>query len=194
MSETLTIILSSGLFTTITSGIVALYFNRKTERLKAEIAHEFDLRSKIQNTDFDWKKKSAEILGQVYVHLNRTRLAFDSQYSKLNAYDPFLEDEVMLASNKLIRDVILSNGQYIPPHLLEQAGKLVEHYDAWLVKYNNVRVVQKDTSTVHIYVGILDENGKKTLPFPTKAEDLFRLAYEVLFNEITHSKSAVFVN
>lgn len=139
MSEIMKIILGSSILTTIATGLISYFFHRRTERLNAEIKREFEIRSQIQTTHFKWKKQTSKILGQVYIHLNRTRLLFQNKYSKLKEYDQYLEDEILFVSNKYIRDSILENGHHIPPELLEEASRLVEHYDAWLVKYHNSR-------------------------------------------------------
>ncbi|WP_125723103.1 hypothetical protein [Flavobacterium ustbae] len=178
MEDLLKTILGSSIITTIlTSGIV-YYFHKKTERTNAEIRHEFDRMAKIQNTDFEWQKQTTELLGQVYIHLNRTRLAFVNTYSKLKKYNAHFEDEIMYVSNKKIRDILLENGHHLPPELLGEASKLIEHYDAWLIKYNDMRKVNKDEVTIHVYVG---PDGFK---FPEKAEGMFKEKYEEMFRQI----------
>lgn len=179
MDNVIQIILGSTLGTSIFTGIIAYFFHQKTERFNAEIKHEFEIRSHIQNTDLEWKKQSAKLLGQVYIHLNRTRLAFENNYSKLKNYDEYFEDEIMYMSNKHIRDSIIENGHHIPPEILEEASKLVEHYDAWLVKYHNLRKELKDTKTIHVYV------GPDGVPFPGNAEQKFKTEYIKLFRQIT---------
>ena len=67
----------------------------------------------------------------------------------------------------------------IPPEIIEEASKLVEHYDAWLVKYQKLRIEQKDTKTVHIYV------GPDGIPYPDDAEEKFKSQYIRLFNQLT---------
>ncbi|MFZ1784899.1 MAG: hypothetical protein WAU23_06815 [Ferruginibacter sp.] len=174
MTELFKIILGSSIVTTLLTSIIAYIFHKKTERTNAEIKREFEILSQ----DFDWKQKTTELLGQVYIHLNRTRLAFENKYSKLKKYDAFYEDEIFYSSNKRIRDILLENGHHIPPELLEEASKLIEHYDAWLIKYNNLRKVNKDETTIQIYVG---PDGFR---FPEKAEDMFKEKYTEMFQVI----------
>lgn len=178
MGDLFQTILGSSIVTTIFTSAIAYYFHKRTERANSEIKREFDRISQIQNTDFEWKKRTTELLGQVYIHLNRSRIAFENTYSKLKEYNSIFEDEVVYTSNKKIRDILLENGNYLPPELLDEASKLIEHYDAWLIKYLKTRKVNNDTTTIHIYVG---PDGYK---FPRMAEGLFKAKYEEMFQEI----------
>ncbi len=171
-------ILGSSIVTTVLTSGIAYYFHKKTERGTAEVKREFERLAQIQSSDFEWRKKVTELLGQVYIHLNRSRMAFEHTYSRLQEYDAVFEDEVIYHSNKLLRDTLLANGNHLPPELLEQASKLIKHYDAWLVKYEKLRKQQKDNSTVQIYV------GPDGYPFPIDAEELFKEKYQELFREL----------
>lgn len=177
MEDLFKTILGSSIVTTVLTSAIVYYFHKKTERSNSEIRHEFERIAQIHNTDFEWRKKTTELLGQVYIHLNRTRLAFVT-YSKLKKYDSNFEDEIIFISNKKIRDILLDNGHHLPPELLGEASKLIEHYDAWLVKYHNIRKVNKDESTIHIYV------GPDGFEFPEKAEGLFKDRYEEMFQKM----------
>jgi hypothetical protein len=179
MTDVVQVILGSSIVTTIATGIISYLLHQKTERFNAEIKREFETRSAIETTNFEWKKQTAKLLGQVYIHLNRTRLAFENTYSKLGKYNAYFEDEIVYTSNKRIRDLILENGHHIPPELLGEASALVEHYDAWLVKYNLFRKVKGDINTIHIYV------GPDGFSFPENAEEKFKNSYITLFNAIT---------
>jgi hypothetical protein len=178
MEDLLKTILGSSIVTTILTSAIVYYFHKKTERRDAEIKHEFDKISQIHNTDFEWRKQTTELLGQVYTHLNRTRLAFENTYCKLKKYDSNFEDEIMYTSNKKIRDILLENGHYLPPELLGEASKLIEHYDAWLIKYHTMRKVNEDKNTIHIYV------GPDGFAFPEKAEEMFKEKYEEMFQKM----------
>ena len=174
MTELFKIILGSSIVTTLLTSVIAYLFHKKSERTNAEIKREFEILSQ----DSEWKQKTTELLGQVYIHLNRTRLAFEHKYSQLQKYDAFYEDEIFYSSNKQVRDFLLENGHHIPPELLEEASKLIEHYDAWLIKYHNLRKVKKDELTLQIFV------GPDGFPFPEKAEDLFKEKYTEMFRQI----------
>lgn len=75
----------------------------------------------------------------------------------------------------------MQNSHHIPPDLLDEASKLIEHYDAWLVKYHNLRKINNDSKTTQIYVG---PDGFR---FPEEAEEKFKQNYIKLFNSIITS-------
>jgi hypothetical protein len=178
MSELLQQILGSSIVTALFTAIIAYFFHQRTERQNAIIKREFEHLSKKDNSYFEWRKNTAELLGQVYIHLNRLSLGFKNKYSKLKEYDQFYEDEVIYKSNKHIRDLLISNGHFLPPELLDEATKLIEHFDVWLTKYNQIRMVSKDFNTKQIYV------GPDNFRFPENAEKMFKEKYMEMFNEL----------
>jgi hypothetical protein len=178
MSELLQQILGSSIVTALFTAVIAYFFHKRTERQNAVIKREFEALSKKDSTYFEWRKNTVELLGQVYIHLNRLSLAFKNKYSKLKEYDPFFEDEIIYQSNKHIRDLLLNNGHFLPPELLDEASKLVEHFDIWLNKYNEIRILNKDIQTKKIYVG---PDGFR---FPENAEKMFKEKYVEMFNEL----------
>jgi hypothetical protein len=178
MRELYQTILGSSIVTTIFTSAIAYYFHKREQQVNSEIKREFDRISQILNTDFEWKRQTTELLGQVYIHLSRTRIAMDNTYSKLQAYDPIFEDEVIYHSNKVIRDILIANGHHLPPELLDEASKLIEHYDAWLVEYHKIRKINHDTATIQIYVGPMG------FAFPSEAEGKFKEKYQGMFEEI----------
>jgi hypothetical protein len=57
----------------------------------------------------------------------------------------------------------------IPPELLEDAGKLVEHYDVWLEKFEKQRLAeQPDLETPFTFV------GPEGYPFPRQSAQRFK--------------------
>src|SRR6266403_1743780 len=83
-----------------------------------------------------WKEKSvAELLGPLYMQFERTKRAFN-RYSVKNTY---LEAQVLREGNLAIRDLLIRNVYLIPPHLVEDAARLVAHYDRWLEQYELLR-------------------------------------------------------
>jgi len=175
--EILAIILGSGALSSLTT----FFLHRRTERITEEVRREFEKYQQAQVRDIEWKKESTKILGQIYLHLNRTITAFNRTYSKLSSYDAVFEQEVMYASNKHIRDIILTHGHFIPPSLITDATKLVEHYDAWLVKYQKLRINERNHKICQIYVG---PDGFR---FPEDSEEKFKAAYIKQFNELITS-------
>ncbi|GAB0157420.1 hypothetical protein CHRYSEOSP005_26950 [Chryseobacterium sp. Alg-005] len=178
MSELLKQILGSTITTTLITSVIVYFFHKRTEKQNALIKREFEKLSQKDNAHFEWRKNTVELLGQVYIHLNRTSLGFKNTYSKLKKYDPFYENEIMYHSNKHIRDVLISNGHYLPPDLLDEATKLIEHFDAWLTKYNQVRTIEKNDQIKQIYVG---PDGFR---FPENAEKMFKDKYVEMFNSL----------
>lgn len=115
-------ILSGGL----TSVILGFLFHRRITRIEQEITGQFE-----------WKRRSvSELLGPLYMEFDRTRRAFD-RWTKANLY---LEAKVIREGNLTIRDLLLTKGYLIPPPLLDDAGRLVAHYDRWLEEYEKVRI------------------------------------------------------
>ncbi|ALR30618.1 hypothetical protein ATE47_08810 [Chryseobacterium sp. IHB B 17019] len=178
MSEILQQILGSTIVTAFFTAIIAYFFHRKTERQNAVIKREFESLSKKDTSYFEWRKNTVELLGQVYIHLNRLKLAFQNKYSKIKDYDQFYEDEIILKSNQHIRDLLINNGHFLPPELLDEATKLIEHFDVWLTKYHQTRILNKDINSKQIYVG---PDGFR---FPENTEKLFKEKYIEMFNEL----------
>ena len=82
-----------------------------------------------------WKEQAiSELYGPLVMHFDRTKRAFD----RYRGSDLFIEAEVMAKSNTLIRDLLLTKGHFITSDLLDQAGKLIEHYDVWLAEFARV--------------------------------------------------------
>jgi hypothetical protein len=178
MSELLQQILGSSIVTALFTAIIAYFFHKRTERHNAILKREFEALAKKDTSYFEWRKNTVELLGQVYIHLNRLKLAFQNKYSKIKDHDPFYEDEIIYQSNKHIRDLLINNGHFLPPELLDEATKLVEHFDVWLTKYHQTRIVQKDFHSKQIYVG---PDGFR---FPENAEKMFKDKYVEMFNEL----------
>ncbi|WP_449397779.1 hypothetical protein [Chryseobacterium wanjuense] len=178
MSELLQQILGSSIVTALFTAVIAYFFHLRTERQNAVLKREFEVLSKKDSSYFEWRKNTVELLGQVYIHLNRLKLAFQNKYSKIKEYDPFYEDEIIYQSNKHIRDLLISNGHYLQPELLNEASKLIEHFDVWLTKYHQTRVMQKDLHSKQIYVYL---DG---FQFPENAEKMFKEKYVEMFNEL----------
>ncbi|REC48408.1 MULTISPECIES: hypothetical protein [Chryseobacterium] len=178
MSEFFKQILGSTIITGFFTAVIAYFFHKRTEKYNSVLKREFEALSKKDTAYFEWRKNTVELLGQVYIHLNRLKLAFQNKYSKVQEYDRFYEDEIILKSNQHIRDLLINNGHALPPELLDEATKLIEHFDVWLTKYNQIRILDKDFNSKQIYVG---PDGFR---FPENAERLFKEKYVEMFNEL----------
>lgn len=123
-----------------------------------------------------WKEKSvSELLGPINMQFDRTKRAF-RRWKKKNL---FLEAKVVKVGNETIRNLLLEKGHLIPPELLEDAGKLIEHYDVWLEKFNKQRESEKpDSDTAFVFV------GPDGFPFPKKEEGRFRAKFSEYWNDL----------
>lgn len=105
-----------------------------------------------------------DFLGPIVDHLDRSKQAFD----RWHGFNEALEDEVM-RSNMFIRDHLVSRWHLIPPALSQHAQRLIEHYDAWLAKYERLRPNGvRDKTERFVFV------GPDGFPFPDKSEAAFR--------------------
>ena len=124
----------------------------------------------------DWKEQSvAELLGPMNIQFDRTQRAFD-RWTQKNLY---LEAKVIKVGNETIRDLLLERGHLIPPELLEDAAKLIEHYDVWLEVFEEQRGgSEPDLDTPFTFA------GPKGYPFPKESATRFKQKYEEYWNEL----------
>lgn len=81
--------------------------------------------------------------------------------------------------NQTIRDLLLEKGYLIPPELLEDAGKLIEHYDVWLEKFEEQRGSEKpDLESSFVFA------GPEGYPFPRQAADRFQEMFRAYWNDL----------
>ena len=149
----------------VVSTVIGILFKGFVTRIETEIkSHRI------------WKEKSvAELLGPVNMQLDRTKRAFE-RWSKKNLY---LEAKVVRAGNEIIRNLLLEKGHLIPPELLEDAGKLVEHYDVWLEKFEKQRQSESpDLDTAFVFV------GPDGYPFPIESEKKFKDKFSEYWNDL----------
>lgn len=116
-----------------------------------------------------------ELLGPMQMQFERTKHAFD----RWNRKNLLLEAMVVRVGNMAIRDVLLSKGHLIPHHLMADAGKLIEHYDAWLEAFEASRHdLSKRNDVAFVFV------GPTGYPFPTEAEANFKAEFRKLQSEL----------
>jgi len=144
-------VLSAG----VVSVVMGLIFKGFVTKVEAEV--------KSRRT---WKEESvAELLGPLNMQFDRTKRAF----IRWNTQNLFLEAKIIRVGNETIRDLLLNKGHLIPPELLEDAGKLIEHYDVWLEKFEKQRSSERpDLETQFVFV------GPDGFPFPHESEKKFR--------------------
>ena len=81
--------------------------------------------------------------------------------------------------NVAARNLLLDRGHLIPPELLDDAGKLIEHYDRWLEEFERVRSAESpENDKRFVYV------GPQGFPFPVVSDERFRAAFRRLWNEL----------
>ena len=95
----------------------------------------------------------------MYLLFERTSLGLIRQTPN----NQYIEREVYAKTNSAIRDILLNKAHFIPLDLLEDAAKLINHYDHWLETLIQKRDVEKSTEG-YIYTG----------DFPTGSDTRFK--------------------
>ena len=109
------------------------------------------------------------------MQFERTARAF----ARWNARNLYLEAKVMREGNETARNLLLNKGHLIAPSLMEHAGALIEHYDAWLEEFDRVRGPDsRAEDTTFVFVGTQGH------PFPQGAEVAFRDEFKRLQREL----------
>jgi hypothetical protein len=173
--------LLAGLIAGITSGSVisavfAFLLQRKTAEIQNQVRTGFERQNSILLSQRKWKETVlSELLGPMYMQLDRTKRAFD-RYSSRNLY---LEAKVLRAGNEAIRDLLLAKGHLIPATLIEDAGRLVEHYDRWLEEFERQRSgPEPELGSQFVFV------GPQGFPFPAESDARFRKECRRLAEEL----------
>jgi hypothetical protein len=110
------------------------------------------------------------------IQFDRTKRAFEHRWK---AQDLYLEEKVIKVGNETIRDLLLTKGHLIPPELLDDAGKLIEHYDVWLELYEEQRGGKEpDLKSPFIFA------GPKGYEFPKEAAIRFNEKYRLFWKEL----------
>lgn len=180
-NEFLQLVVAALLSGTVVSAVLGLLLQRRTTTLTEEISSEFDQRLEVFRSGRTWRERSvSELLGPVYMQLDRTERAF-RRWEKKNLY---LEAKVIRDGNLRVRDLLLTNADLIPPELLEDAGKLIEHYDRWLEQFEEVRQgANPQTESPFVFV------GPQGYPFPRTAAERFQDAFRSRWNELYREPS-----
>ena len=163
------LLLASLISNTVVATILTLIFRRKTEEITAEVKNQFERNLTTFKSSYQWKEKSvAELLVQLYLQFNRTKRAF-GRYNDTNLY---LEAKVIKDGNEKIRDLLLDKAYLIPTALIEDANKLIEHYDVWLEEFYK----QRDSETPNLNQKFVFA-GPKGYGFPSVSETKFKEKY-----------------
>jgi hypothetical protein len=160
----------------IATSLLGALFLRRNKRVESEIKAHFDERFQVFESTRLWKQQALfELLGPLRMQFERTKRAFQ-RWDQRNLY---LECEVVRKGNQTIRDLLLTKGHLIPPHLMEDASQLIEHYDAWLEAFERIR--SEDSEEQHKDFVFVGPDG---YPFPTKAEANFNAEFGKLQAEL----------
>ncbi len=156
----------------LAAALLGVLFLRHTKTLESEIKAQFDQRFKVFESTRTWKQVAlSELFGPLYMQFERTRRAFGRWKGK-NLY---LEAQVVREGNRVCRDLLLSKGHLLPAHLMEDASRLIEHYDAWLEAFDRIRGVASPVDdTPFVFV------GPGGYPFPKDAEARFKAEFHEL--------------
>ncbi|MBD9482151.1 hypothetical protein IB229_04165 [Pseudomonas sp. PDM14] len=168
--------LGSALATALIGAIVSALFLRRNRRIESEITAYFDERLRVFESTRLWKQQAlAQLFGPAHMQLERTRRAFH----RWKARNLYLEAKVVREGNQTIRDLLLNQGHLIPPALMDAAGLLVEHYDAWLEEFDRVRGDSEQASDTEFVFA-----GARGFPFPVAAEQQFQNEFRRLQQEL----------
>jgi len=149
----------------VASSIVGIIFKGYVTRIEEQV-----------RSQRAWKERSvSEFLGPVNMQLDRTGRAF-GRWKEKNLY---IEMKVIKVGNEIIRDLLLTKGHLIPPELLEDAAKLIEHYDVWLEKFEKQRLSSEpDLESPFVFV------GPDGYPFPDRSEARFREKFREYWQDL----------
>ena len=131
---------------------------QETESIKKQ----FEQQMSVFVSERDWLQKVvSELLGPLYIQFDRTKRASD-RWDKKNLY---IEAQVIREGNYVIRDLLLTKGHLIPSELLQDAGLLIDHYDGWLEKFEEVKKEREAGRDIEFVF---------THDFPKKSEKAFK--------------------
>lgn len=179
MNEILKLLFASLLSSAVVASVVSLIFKRKSETITNEIRNQFEMVLMSQKTGHAWKEKAvSELFGPLSLQLTRTRNAFQRYHEK----NIFQEAKILKEGNEKIRDLLLEKSYLIPPDLIADAEKLVQHYDVWLEEFSKLRETENPTEDKKFVFA-----GPLGFPFPRKSEENFKEKYnqlrKILYNE-----------
>ena len=134
---------------------------QETESIKTHFEQKFSY----YTSQRDWLRMMvSELLGPLYIHFERTKRASE-RWDRKNLY---LEAQVIKEGNTVIRDLLLTKGHLIPNELLIHAGELIDHYDGWLEKFEEVKRQREAGKEVEFVF---------TYDFPRSAETAFKAKF-----------------
>ncbi|MEZ5047115.1 MAG: hypothetical protein R2831_09005 [Chitinophagaceae bacterium] len=181
MKSILDLLLPSIISSSVVGLLIGTILKRKTETITAEVKKQFEKNMTVFKSTYLWKEKAiSELFGPVNIQLNRTKNAF----ARYRATNLFLEAKVLKVGNEKIRDLLLEKAYLIPNELIQDAEKLIEHYDVWLEEFDRIRAEENpNLDQKFVYA------GPKGFPFPTNSENNFKAYYQKIWNELYGDKA-----
>jgi len=176
MDPFLTALISSTVMGAVVTALLNLTLKSKLEKITNDIKSQSEQISVIFKSQYTWREQSlAELLGPINMLLNRT----DTAFKRLTANNKFVEAKILKESNEKIRDLLLLKGHLIPLELIQDANKLVEHFDRYLEEFERIRGGQNpDLDAPFVFV------GPKGYPFPRSSADQFQTKYKEMWQEV----------
>jgi len=176
MSDFFQVTLGGLIGSSVATTVLGLLFLRRTRTIESQIKDDFDRKLRVFESTRSWKQQSLfDLLGPIVMQLKRTEQAFDRWTKK----DLGLEAKVIREGNLTIRDLLLAKGHLVPADLHKDAMELVAHYDAWLLKFDELRGdPAKPDQPAFVFV------GPDGYPFPKEAEARFIAAFYDLRKEL----------
>jgi hypothetical protein len=141
--------------------LLGLFLSRRSSRSQAQRA---------------WKEKAvAELLAPLYMQFDRTSRA----YQRYKVSRTYLEASVIHDGNLAIRALLLAKAHLMPPPLLDDAARLIEHYDRWFAEFERLRLAENpDLESRFIFL------GPQGLRFPSDAEARFQEMFRTYWSEL----------
>jgi hypothetical protein len=169
-------VLSATVMGAIVTGLLNLLLKSRLEKITNDIKSQSEQISVIFKSQYSWREQAlSELLGPINMLLNRT----DTAFRRLTANNKFVEAKILKESNEKIRDLLLQKGHLIPLELIDDANKLVEHFDRYLEEYEKIRGGQNpDLDAPFVFV------GTQGFPFPRQSADKFQDKYTRMWQEV----------
>jgi hypothetical protein len=183
VDEPLGLALAAILSGSVAATVIGLLFQRRVTTIEEQIKNGFARSSTIFASHRSWKERSvAELLGPVYMQLERTERAF----RRWEAHNVYLESKIIGEGNRAIRDLLMTKTFLVPPELRTDAALLVEHYDRWLEEFERIRGSSTPVpEQPFVFV------GPKGFPFPRDAAERLQETFRRYWDELYASDAAV---
>lgn len=176
METFFTALLSATVMGAVVTALLNLLFKSRLEKITNDIKSQSEQISVIFKSQYTWREQSlSELLGPINMLLNRT----DTAFKRLTANNKFVEAKILKESNEKIRDLLLQKGHLIPLELIDDANKLVEHFDRYLEEFEKIRGGQNpDLDAPFVFV------GTQGFPFPRSSAHNFQAKYKEIWQEV----------